>query len=126
MTVTFEQIEIYDYYDGLVRGIGRTKTDSYLLVRSNWKIAEDHKEFVGLELDSLKVAEFDSQFDLSGPATTTKWRGFENAFNRLVGSFHGRVLKFSSEPMVGEPIASQLVDSVKFSTQLLESVIDDG
>jgi hypothetical protein len=130
MTVTFEQIDIIDYYDGLVRGIGRTQAGAYLLVLSKWKFAQRYKEFVALELDPKTVYEFESQFELSEPTTSANWSRFENAFNLLVGSFRGRILKFCAEPMVGEPIAFQLVDDVKFATKLLdyelESVIDDG
>lgn len=125
----FENIEIIEYYDGLVRGIAETLSNSYLAVMTEWKIDSSERRFGFLEIDSSEAAQIRLCFDPKSGRKTKKgrWNDFEAVYNEIVRSYSKKLYQLSVKPRIHEEYVLDVIDydpsHLKLENYDMENVI---
>ena len=115
---TFDEISVWDWYDGIVRATGVSLHQPYFIILAAWDMAARRKAYLlsdlppGLaeDLKSLEVASQDS---------TTKqvtWDSFTQLFEGYLQARTGTLYLSFDEPEVGRVISSRLIDTKHLRT----------
>lgn len=97
----FEKIEVLEWYDGIVRGIGAGRERYYLITLAAWKIDENKRLYLILDLDEESKRRIAATFE-GKQSKEMNWETFGAVFDEFVGSYTGRVQMIYGDLVVGE------------------------
>lgn len=119
--VCLESINIIEWYDGVVRAIGKSGTENYLLVLIKWELAKNNRTYALFELDDNASSEFENCFAESSKETKENmWKQFETLFDSFISSYKGEIYLLESEKDLNTKVEYQL--SIENSKSFVLSV----
>lgn len=88
-SISFDKIEILEWYDGVVRAIGETKSGTYLIVLVTWDMSQSVKLYVLIELSELTKKEMIDELNKTR-SKEEKWEIFNSVFDRYLQNYNGQ------------------------------------
>lgn len=114
--IFFDEIEILEWYDGIVRGIGVGDGKSYLIVLASWDTAMNTRLYLVLDLDENTRQTFRAKFE-NNASKEENWQAFAAVFDDFIKNYSGKVRSIQDEIIVGkkfqmESIHTELLDRI--------------
>ncbi len=107
--ISFDKIEILEWYDGIVRAVGETETEAYLIVLVAWEISSSIKVYALLKLNKITKNEIIKELN----ATRTKeenWEVFNSLFERYIQNYDDKAHLILGEIKVNKPCELKLIE----------------
>ncbi len=101
MEIRFDNIRIFDWYDGLVRAIGFDGEWNYLIILVAWDKKSDLKIYllVPLEMETAKrLLELVDQSSRDLPNKQLLWDKLSDGIERFLNNYQGNVYLSTNEP----------------------------
>jgi hypothetical protein len=97
--ISFDEIDIIDWYDGIIRGIGKTKEKLYLIALKEWDDFK-HKSYLFLDLDVDTASRFQTILDKPNSEATieTNWKQLNSIWDDYVRAYQGNIYLSAIEP----------------------------
>lgn len=117
-SLTFDEISVWDLYDGVVRATGVSRQRHYFVTLAAWDIGNRRKIYLLSELhtslaDKLKGLEGGAQ----DPETKQeRWNSFTQLFENYLRGYEGVLYISCDEPAVGQEISCRLIDTKHLRT----------
>ncbi|HEX8267286.1 MAG TPA: hypothetical protein VF596_17945 [Pyrinomonadaceae bacterium] len=108
--ISFNKIEILDWYDGIIRAIGEVEDEFYLIVLVAWDMKQPVKLYVVLELNELTKSEIIDELNGSR-SKEENWEIFNSIFNRYVQNYNGVAYVILGEVKKNESYRIKTIDS---------------
>lgn len=112
MTIKFDEIEIIEWYDGVVRGIAKSGAKYYLIVMLSWKNNLRERQFGFVELKTKDVLQFKGCFEESDDLEKN-WKCFETYYESFVKTYKGKLYLSNQYPEIKEEYRFELADYSK-------------
>lgn len=115
---TFEEISVWDWYDGIVRATGVFLRQHYFITLAAWDIPKRRKAYVLSHLptglaEELKSLENEPQDSASKHEI---WDSFTQLFESYIKDYTGLLYLSFDEPQIGYEFASRIIDPKHFQT----------
>jgi hypothetical protein len=96
---SFNEIIIIEWYDGIVRGIGKTKDKLYLIALKEWD-GSKHKSYLFLDLDEVTASRFQTILDKPNNKATIEanWKQLNSIWDDYVKGYQGNIYLSATEP----------------------------
>ncbi len=107
--ISFDKIEILEWYDGIVRAVSETETEAYLIVLVAWEISSSIKVYALLKLNKITKNEIIKELN----ATRTKeenWEVFNSLFERYIQNYDDKAHLILGEIKVNKPCELKLIE----------------
>lgn len=130
MIISFDRVISIDYYDGVVRGIGESRTGWFLIVLSYFEPNANQKKFALLPIESRAARQILDLLDNDQLVEDSRWRGLCEKMDELILGFDGDYFEYHSLPAENVEIkihpGSDLSELKKLVPYDIEKVIDDS
>jgi hypothetical protein len=96
---SFSKIIIIEWYDGIVRGIGKTKDKFYLIALKEWD-GYKHKSYLFLDLGEDTASKFQTILDKPDNEATIEadWKQLNSIWDDFVKDYQGNIYLSAIEP----------------------------
>lgn len=108
--ISFNKIEILDWYDGIIRAIGEVEDEFYLIVLVAWDMRQPVKLYVLLELNELTRSEIIDELNGSR-SKEENWEIFNSIYDRYVQNYDGVAYLILGEVKKKESYKIKMIDS---------------
>lgn len=116
--ISFDEFTILEWYDGMVRAVGKNEQGYYLLVLVAWNMLNQDKLYLVLESEPSTIAELENELKKKR-SIEENWEGFNHAFAQFIKTYSGNPYLLQGELVKNKTYELRLVDR-----QLVEKVAD--
>ncbi len=108
-SISFNKIEILEWYDGVVRAIGEVETKIYLIVLVAWDMSKSVKLYALIELSEIAKDEMMRELN-SARSKEENWRAFNSMFDRYIRHYDGEAHLILGEIKENKPYELKTID----------------
>jgi hypothetical protein len=121
----FDNVHVFDWYDGIARAIGIQQQEFYLIMLAAWDINKSRKAYVLVNLDKAIAKEIEKHTLENDDIKTkaSRWNTINLALETYLNNYSGIVYLTFEEPQLGEPLSLQAINSMHLQ-KLLEYSIE--
>jgi hypothetical protein len=115
---TFDEISVWDWYDGIVRATGTSLGRPYFITLAAWDSAGRRKAYLLSELHAGLADKLKSLEGETNDAETKQktWDSFTRLFENYLQDYTGALYLSLEEPEVGREISSRSIDTKHLRT----------
>lgn len=110
MSISFDKIEILEWYDGVVRAIGEVESETYLIVLVAWNMSQSVKLYTLVELSELAKKEMVNELN-SARSKEENWEIFNSVFDRYIQNYNGKAYLTLGEIKENKPNELEIIES---------------
>lgn len=110
INMSFNRIEILDWYDGIIRAIGEVENKTYLIVLVAWDIKQLVKLYALLELDELTKNEIIRALN-GNRSKEENWEIFNSVFDHYIQHYDSEASLILGEIKKNESYEPKMIDS---------------
>jgi len=117
--ILFSEINIFDWYDGITRGIGKTKDKLYLIALKEWD-GYKHKSYLFLDLDEDTASRFQTILDKPKSETTIEanWKQLNSIWDDYVKNYEREVYISDIEPTEQVELSLEITNDAECLTRI--------
>jgi hypothetical protein len=119
--ISFNEINIFDWYDGIIRGIGKTKDKLYLIALKEWD-GYKHKSYLFLDLDEDTASRFQTILDKPKSEATIEanWKELNSIWDDYVGDYQGEIYLSDIEPTEQVELNLEITNNAECLTHITD------
>ena len=123
--ISFDEINIFDWYDGIVRGIGKTKDNFYLIALNEWDCSK-HRAYVFLDLDKDTASRFQTILDKPKSEATIEanWKELNSIWDDYIRAYQGNIYLSAVEPSEQVEINLEITNDAECLSRITEYDIE--
>ena len=112
--ISLNEINIIEWYDGLLRGIGKTKDKHYLIALKEW-VDYKHKSYLFLDLDEDTASRFQTILDKSNTEATIEanWKELNSIWDDYVMAHQGNIYLSAVMPREKVPLNLEITNDTE-------------
>jgi hypothetical protein len=123
--ISFDEINIIDWYDGIVRGIGKTKDNFYLIALNEWDCSR-HRAYLFLDLDENTAYGFQTILDKPNKKETKEadWKELNSIWDDYVRAHQGNIYLSAVMPREKVPLNLEITNDTECLIRITEYDIE--
>lgn len=120
LEILFEEINIIDWYDGIVQAIAKDSAKSYLIILVKWDMKHSEKHFILLELETNDSTKLMDCFSKESKSTLEEnWIKFTRIYDDFIQNYQKEVYFLSREPKINESYSAKIVKFEDYLSRII-------
>lgn len=108
--ISFDKIEILEWYDGIVRAIGEAESETYLIVLVAWNMSQSVKLYALVELSEPTKNKMIDELNKTR-SKEENWEIFNSVFDHYIQSYNGQAYLILGEIKENKPCELKILES---------------